>query len=218
MAYKKKTYKKKRTFLRKYKKRIPRGPSIPKTYNYCLKVDGSEIVSVSQRTYSQNSGLSHASMYFTLNDLPQVTAFTGLYDQYKITKVKVSFIPMVTQNAVISTAAEVSNPGLFGTVIDYDDNNALTTFAQYEEYQNFKFQPCISTKTMTRTFRPHIAIAAYQSSFAGFGNKANMWLDCASPTIQHYGLKFYADPYASTLVPQTWQIMATYWLSFRNVR
>jgi len=41
-----------------------------------------------------------------------------------------------------------------------------------------------------RVFRPRIAMAAYSGSvFTSFANMTNVWLDTASNSVQHYGLK-----------------------------
>lgn len=190
-----------------------------KVYNFKQTVDGVNIPNIGTRTITQGSGLQHFGIYFTLADLPQASSFTTLFDQYKINKITIKFIPMTMVNGFErSDVASVTNPGMMGTVIDFDDANTLSNINAYEEYQNFRYQSAVSMKTHSRTFRPHIAMAAYQGTFAGFTNVPSKWIDCANATVQHYGVKFYMDVYASANTAQAYQVFATYYLSFKNVR
>jgi len=127
---------------------------------------------------SSTSVESFAGFQFNVNALPQITTLTSLFDQYRITKVEFWLIP----NGV---AAAVT--GLIASVIDYDDATSLTTFNQALEYQNV-----LSTQPDTghyRAFVPHVALAAYSGTFTSFANEPSPWIDAASPSVQHYGIK-----------------------------
>lgn len=216
---------------------------LPSVYRYKQTITGNSIVSAAVDNISQGTAIVTGGYYFQLNDLPQVTTFTGLYDQYKIDKIRISFIPCQqivaiptsTTAAGVTVSSEVKTGnnsfGIYGTVIDYDDASVTSyTLQTFSEFATWRMNQVSSQKWHTRTFRPHIAVGAYASGvFTGFTNKSNQWLDCASPTIQHYGIKLYADIQATAqtpavssttalVCPQTWRIMATYWVSFRNVR
>ena len=45
------------------------------------------------------------------------------------------------------------------------------------------------------TFRvyPRISTAAYSGAFTSYTNTKAPWIDCNSPTVQHFGMKFGID-------------------------
>lgn len=191
-----------------------------KVYKFVQAVDGATITGLGARAIVQGNVVSNRALYFTLGDCAQSATFTGLFDQYRIDKIVIDFIPMTQMNnfSVGTAVGNVNNPGLFGTIVDYDDATALTTLADYEQFPNFKYQPCISMRTHRRSFRPHIAVGAYNGAFAGYKNEPAGWIDCATNSIQHYGIKIFWDGYANANALQTFQVMCKYHLSFKNVR
>jgi hypothetical protein len=151
---------------------------------------------------------------FSLGDLDSSTEFTGLFDQYRIECVCFRLIPM--QNAIgLSTNSTTTTVTPY-VVVDYDDNNALTSAAQARS-----FESCIIVPPgvgCARQFKPRIAVSAYTGSFGGFANLSAQWLDAASPTIQHYGVKlFIPGATAAQTQLQSWTVEREYWISFRKV-
>lgn len=177
-----------------------------------------------QRYFSQvANSINTIGFEFRLGDLPNYTEFTALFDQYRIDKIVFKIIPMcnVNQLTINSTGALSNNPGIIGTVIDYDDAGSPTSLGYMEQYQNFRYQPVVSSRTMMRAFKPRIAVAAYgQGLFTSYMNKKATWIDCNSPAVPHYGLKIYLDGANGTAPTclQTYQLFADVYLSFRNVR
>jgi len=158
---------------------------------------------------SNTSGTSYGNVNFILNLIDQYTSFTGLFDQYRILMVETTFRPRSTFAATSATV----NPGLLAIVVDNDDSNNLTSFAQAEDYEN-----CITgtgLQTQTRTQVPHAAIAAYSGSFSSYANVASPWIDCTSPGVIHYGIK---TAWTATDIVYTTDITNRYWFEFRNVR
>jgi hypothetical protein len=146
-------------------------------------------VSTFRRTYTAGtisasvSGDTINAWPITLSSLPGSSEFTALFDQYRILEVSYSFIPYFTE--VPSTAGTV--PGIFGSAIDYDDANfvlGLSDLQQYDSYQRIN-----AVKSLTRVVRPRSAVAMYSGAFTSFGNVYGQWIDSASPSVQHYGLK-----------------------------
>jgi len=158
---------------------------------------------------------SFLSFNFSLDQLPQYTSWTAVFDQYKFDQVQVIIRPMY--NAVgLASLSTVRVPQLF-TVIDYDDNATPSTLAQLQEYSNCKIAV---QETTCCTFAPHMAVAAYSgSAFTDFANLAPSWIDAASPDVKHYGVKMGCDPGVSgqTLL-QAWNVSVRYQISFRNIR
>jgi hypothetical protein len=144
---------------------------------------------------------------FSLSALPDSTEFTSLYDTYRITCVKVNFVPLFTD-----TSATVAYPPLM-TAIDYDDasSTALTVLEEYDSALR-----SATGQFFTRTFTPKVAIAAYSGAFTSFGQRTWQWIDAASPSVIHYGLK-YALPVAGA-ANQVWSVNADLILQFREFR
>jgi hypothetical protein len=158
---------------------------------------------------SSVSGTSYGNVNFILNLIDQYTSFTGLFDQYRIRMVETRFVPRVNMVA----ASAVTNTGQFVTVVDNDDSNNLTSFAQAEDYENAVTGT--GYQAQTRTQVPHAALAAYSGSFSSYANVASPWIDCTSPTVQHYGCKM---AWTGTDQVYVMDITNRYWFEFRNVR
>jgi len=126
-----------------------------------------------------------ASLNFTLNQLPEVSSLTTLFDQYKIEEICVDIVAEGNTN-------NNSLDSRWASVLDYDDSATLTTFAQALEYDTALITPL--NNGHARRFKPHVAVAAYSGAFTSFANQPAQWLDCGSPNIQHYGIKLIAEP------------------------
>jgi len=147
-----------------------------------------------------------AAIHFELDFLDQYAAFGAIFDQYRIDEIEVWIQPQIS--------ADVSSgSGLLLSVIDLDDSNVLTSVGQATDYAS-----CVQGPAKTGHFRrfiPRLAVSAYGGSFGAFANRSPMWIDVASPNVQHYGVKL-AAPASST--PIIYDIMARYSLSFKCVR
>lgn len=152
---------------------------------------------------------------FLLSDLDQFSSFTALYDQYKICKIVLKFYP----NANV---AQVTAPGthVYGnilTAIDHDDATTVS-LANIRQYSTCKEYPFY--KSFTRVIVPHVAVAAYTSgAFNNYANMTNQWIDCNSPNVEHYGLKYVVPATGTTQtdLPQ-WTVVGYYYIAFKNVR
>lgn len=179
----------------------PRSQRRHRIYPFTRAIDlGIQTPSVTVETFT--------SYTFTLSALPDSTEFTALFDQYRIMQVRIEFTPLFTD-----TSATVAYPPIY-TAIDYDDANSVTG-AQINEYDSVMFTP--TGTYFERIFVPRIALAAYSGAFTSFGQpKAGFWIDCASPSVVHYGLK--------TVLPvagaanQVWSVRAHLMLEFRESR
>jgi hypothetical protein len=138
---------------------------------------------------------------------------SGFYDQYRIEAVRFTITPQ--NNAIgLFTNSTTSVVPLY-CVIDYDDSSALTSVGQANSYTT-----CVVLnpgESMERVFKPRMALAAYSGTFVGFANVADQWLDAASTTVQHYGVKLYIPgaTAAQTLL-QGWDITVEGFISLRK--
>jgi hypothetical protein len=172
------------------------------------------IQEIPSTTLAQTAITSAFAAYgFQFSFLDQVASIQALFDQYRIAMVEVTLRPMY--NAVTMQSSGTTVPLLY-TVVDYDDATAPTALGTLRAYAN-----CIESEyeTQVRRFVPHAALGAYTGSFGGFANVPAPWLDAASSTVQHYGLKIGIDPGQSGQTAlQAWTITFRYLLQVRNVR
>lgn len=158
------------------------------------------------------------AMYFTLNDLPQVSTLTALYDQYKFRRIHVTFSPTVNitgpQNAANSI---LQNSNQIFVAIDLDDAAVVSPTTSLMKYENCKQYNM--WESFTISFVPHVAVAVYAGSFTSYGNETTPWLDCGSPNIQHYGLKWCIPcPQSSSFSINPMSVTVKYDLDFRTIR
>lgn len=123
---------------------------------------------------------------FSLSQFPDVTAFTGLFDTYRIIFAKVIFNP-------ISSVPPLG--GSFATAIDYDDASSSAAILSMDTSQQVPLG-----HYHERNFVPRVAIALYSGAFTSFGQMKKEWIDQSSATVVHYGLK-YTTPVAASAVP-----------------
>jgi len=148
---------------------------------------------------------------FKLSDLPGSGSLVAVFDQYKIDAIEVWLIPNTntTGNSAGFDGFTVSS------VIDYDDDSTSgVTSATLQQYQN-----CVMTSRFEgvyRKWRPHAQSSLLNNSNAlvGSGNVTSPWIDCAQPSIKHYGIKLVFNATATTSILS---VRARYSVSFRNV-
>jgi hypothetical protein len=158
---------------------------------------------------STSNGISSTGQITTsLSVFPDFTDFTSLFDAYRITHIRVTFTPI--QQNTLSTAARIF------TVIDYDDANVLPSPGAAEEYDTCQVSTIDNTSCVTRVYRPKYALAAFSGVFTSFAQSSGQWLDVASATVAHYGLKWITDP--DTSIKNVYRIDVLGVLQFVNVR
>lgn len=168
--------------------------------------------------FTQSNVFANNALTFRLHDIDQYSNFTSLYDQYKILKIVVYMIPQLNNDTNTGTGTPYTGGSTY-VVKDYDDYSALSTASDYRQYANVKQVPNGVMKTRKFSLVPHIARSAYQAGgFTAYSNDRDIWLDCAYPEVQHYGLKMGIDPYSNNTCIQSWEISATYYIAFKNLR
>jgi hypothetical protein len=154
-----------------------------------------------------------AAEAFAFNQIDQYTSFGAVFDQYRIDEIEVTLRPMFTSNPLGNATVTVI-PQLY-VVVDYDDYSTPSSIAYLREYSNCTVS---QYETVVRTFKPHLALAAYTGSFNGYQNSVATWCDAAAFTIQHYGMKLGIDPgIVGQTALQSWTVSSRFKLSFRNV-
>jgi hypothetical protein len=154
-------------------------------------------VSTSTSTYVE------ANVAFSLNQLNDYSNLTSVFDQYCIYSVAVSF--SVDGNSPTGVSVSLL------TALDYDNiaNIGPVGIANYTNCSETLIGP---SSSLVRYVKPCIALAAYTGSFGGFATQ-RCWLNCNSPSIQHYGMRaVYLQTNASFLVRTVYEFV----LGFRN--
>lgn len=146
------------------------------------------------------------SHFFTIADCPDFASLSEIFDQYRIDRVEARFVPNISESLGSTPLA-----GKAYSVIDFDDANLFTSITEPQEYSNcLVWEP---TDPIQIAFAPHFAYAAYGSSvFGSFANSKPNWIDCASSTVQHYGIKL---AFTTTTTAVTYSVVFRYHVSFR---
>lgn len=123
---------------------------------------------------------------FTLSIFNSYTSYTGLFDEYKI--------------EYIECWIECENPtpssyqGDMASAVDVDDASNPTSYDAVADRPG-----AISCSWATGRYhkwKPNVAVALYSGAFSSFGNEPASWIDCGSPSVQHYGLKVALAPFS----------------------
>lgn len=137
----------------------------------------------------------------------------GFFDQYKIEAIRFTIAPQNNAIGLVTNSTTTLVP--LYCVIDYDDNSNLGSAAAAEAYST-----CVVLhpgESCERTFQPRMALGAYSGAFTSYANVAPQWIDAASTTVQHYGIKtFVPGAAASQTTLQAWDIIVEYFIRFRK--
>jgi len=148
---------------------------------------------------------------FLLSHLPQSSSLTAVFDQYKIDSIEV----WITPNTNTTGNAAGFDGYIVSSVIDYDDDSTSgVTSASLQQYQN-----CAMTSRFEgiyRRWRPHAQSPLLNASNTqvGAANVTSPWIDCAQPSIKHYGIKAVQTATSTTAILAT-RVRMT--VKFRNV-
>ena len=146
-----------------------------RTYNYGIDL-ATETINPTLEAYN-----------FSLNDIPGYTDFTGLFDYYKITGIRIKAIPYLqTDSNSVGTTNNSGNPPIF-YVVDTNDGSSPVSVNAICEYNDHK----ISTvwKGFDVYFKPKFSDAT-QAERGG-------WVSTNNVTLDWYGLKVAIPPTVS---------------------
>lgn len=159
---------------------------------------------------------------FSLSQLPNVSDFTNLFDQYKITGAKLQITPACSEG-ILSPLAGTAQPLGFSrvhSVIDYDDTSAPSSEDQLLEYGSHK--STAPFQTHTRFIKPKVLQEVYRSTLGtAYAPKSGQYLDVAYPDIPHYGMKVWIsapNTNPGTAQSITYKVYLTLYVTCKNVR
>lgn len=160
---------------------------------------------------------THGALTIRIDNIANAAEYAALFDQYQIVKASITFHPINQEPAVTTTTTLGVNEIFFAVVVDLDDSNLLTTYDQYFEYSNVKYQRIYDQRRLTVTFVPRTTSLVTSTAGSDRETKANRWIDCSGTDVIHYGVKYFLPAgVASNL--QSWLISSKIWINFRNTR
>lgn len=153
---------------------------------------------------------------FALQDLPNYTDFTNLYENFRITGVRVQFIPMIgtSSDTATSTAYTIMEP--MALCIDRGANDQIgsnVSFTQLLENQDCKLRS---------SFKPFSIYIAYPKAHTPADGVSQTvltspWLDTEvnGQVVDHHGLKFAFQTAVPAGRHTTFRVYATYYIKCR---
>jgi len=160
-----------------------------------------------------NFGLGTA---FRLSDIVATPNWQTMYDAYRINKV-ICEVEFLNNTAIVGTNIL---PTLY-MVYDQDSAGVPPNLLTIQGQQGVK-RHCVGDKNKRRfgiSCRPRtqFLMAAPSTSYAI--NKPGQWLNCVSPDINHFGLKFYVTDFLASgaaSLENAIKFTFTYYVSFRG--
>jgi hypothetical protein len=144
----------------------------------------------------------------TLSSLTNYSAFTSIFDSYKIDLVEYKF-----------TLRNAGASGNYPTLVlypDWDDATAPASVNVAQSHPRAVLHTFTPNRPMaTMALVPRIAQAAYQGVFAGYSQPIGpTWVDSGSPSVAHYGIKWAAYNLGDST--QVIDVSVKAWVSFRE--
>jgi len=153
---------------------------------------------------------------FQLGSLPGYTEMTVMFDQYRVDKWVVHFIPCATMCFPVSA----QDSGQLLTAVDFDGGAAPIGQALFCEYESVKVhQPfqrtSVTVKPRSELLQNDAGGATVQSTLTTPG----AWFDCSNVTVKHYGVRWgsTADNAASG-GHQQYNVWYEVFVTFKNTR
>lgn len=153
---------------------------------------------------------------FRLSDLPNPTDFTSLYEQFKITGVKLRFLPFAGTENSASSGAPFTETCAFAIDRGANDQAVLgPTFDSLLENQDVKL------RNSQKGFSIWIGTPTYHQPADGMtqGSYKSGWLDSdisTSRNVDHHGLKWAWPLTRSDATAAYFRVYATYYITCRN--
>lgn len=159
---------------------------------------------------------------FQLNQLPSVGDFGNLFDQYKITGVKLTLTPALSEGILspLNNTATALGYSKVHSVIDYDDSQAPTSEDLLLEYGSLK--STAPFQTHTRFIKPKVLHEIYRSAIStSYAPKSGTYLDMNNTDVPHYGLKVWIsapNTPAGTAASIAYKVYQTLYFTCKNTR
>ena len=181
----------------------------------------SKVTSIVQQSYlgtltSTATGDSLSILKFNLDDIPGYADLATVFDQYKIDKVDLRFVPNGNTNALIPGGPQQARARLY-TAFDANDATVPSTLNEVLQYQNCSQTPYL--EEYKRTVYPRLAVNSSDEEGTVTLGPANSWCQTAQKDVDWYGLKIGVSASGNLAnTTQTWLVLAKFYFSFKNIK
>lgn len=135
------------------------------------------------------------ALNFQLSHVTDSSHVVGLFDQYKLRKVVIEFVPRRTAFITVTpdTATDLSTSvPMFATAIDLDSDASPTAITDIREFSQNKETPADTYQKWV--FAPAVLQEVYKTAIStGYGTKKNMWIDTNNADIPHRGIRYFME-------------------------
>lgn len=150
---------------------------------------------------------------FQLSDLPEMVNFQQLFDQFRITKIRLMFVPQF-QN---TDSGSLASPFTFFTTTD--QNSIVPPASQLVMLENktVKITPAIGRPFYHIVYPRVSAAVLYSGATVAAGETATgpMWINTSDQNVVHMGAKWGCSSFV-TANTMTVNVFATYSLEFKH--
>jgi hypothetical protein len=164
---------------------------------------------------AQASGAATAAYYsFHLDQLPNYTEFTALYNLYRLDKVVIKFIPTITAMTMQATDQVMQNSVVLIAEDHVRDSAVETTTAGRDrllEHQGVHFLTTVR-EPFSLTLHPRVI-----STDEGVQLMANNWIATAAPAVVHRGALVWMDQNYVDTARVILEVYTQYFFSFKRV-
>lgn len=165
---------------------------------------------------SYSTGDSLGIIKFNFDDIPNYADLATVFDQYKIDKVKLRMVPRANTINALSGGNSQARSILY-TAFDPNDATAPASYNALIQYQNCTMTPYC--EELTRTIYPRILVNSSDEEGQVSISAAGTWCATDQKDVAWYGLKFGVTPNGnSSGTEQRWNVMAEFYLSFKNIK
>lgn len=192
---------------RRYRTRIPSSVRVHRFRRAGFSIQ--QGIATNSDGYAYGSVVANGITDINGFQMPNLSEFTSLYDQYKILNFTYELTPRWSGLDISGD----NTPGLptIYWVYDVDDSTALTNITQLMERPNVRKRVIKGAVRLTVKY-PSVAAMIYRTATTtGYTARKSPWIDMIDPIVPHYGIKWVIAGSASTTytfdVRVTWNFL-----------
>lgn len=170
-----------------------------------------------QATTIIGNGVANSQYYgfnFTLSSVINASEFSALFDQYRITGLKLNFY--MVRNLGNAAVVNGIRPRMY-IVTDYDTSTSPASFDELREYSNCRVHQFDEAKPFSYFLRPKILAEVYRTAVStGTAPRRPPWVSTTHLDLQHFGVRLGIENILDTDVSIV--IEPTFYFGCKNVR
>lgn len=180
---------------------------------------------VSADIYNQvtasNPVTNYNHMSWALDQFPQHGCYTRMYNQYKISKIKVEFIPINTRVQLTSGIGANSNVPTFSTFINRTSTTYPVNLNQVLSVPGAKQVNC--GRYMTQYFTPVTFDTVYRplpATTNALNPEYNQWLRTSETDVRHHGVSWVVSESGSEWAERAfaYRVVVTIYAQFKGIK